>query len=221
MDVTQQEDIHSVRSRELSPAILGRSVGSLLRMFSFLAMVAVLLHVAGVSARAEQKADAPLQEEYLVGIGDVLDVSVWGEPDLSQTVFVRIDGKISLPLVGDIEAYNVSPAALAKEIGKNVAKFVADPSVTVTLKDSRSKRYYVLGQIAKPGEYPMDYPLTILQAIARAGGLLEWAKKSKIMLVRRDGATEKIIPFDYENLLSGDNLAQNILVVPGDTVVIP
>ncbi|MGV1098197.1 polysaccharide biosynthesis/export family protein [Thiovibrio sp. JS02] len=160
-------------------------------------------------------------KEYLVGVGDVLEVSVWGEERLSKTVFVRLDGRISLPLVGDVAAADTTLVSLAEQIKKRLVAFVADPSVTVTLQESRSKAYYVLGQIARPGEYMLNYPVTVLQAIARAGGLLEWAKKEKIMIVRRSPSGERIIPFNYEDVLAGENLPQNVQVVPGDTIVIP
>jgi len=191
------------------------------RALMLIAFFLVTSPIFAGAAHADQGADASAAKEYLIGVGDVLEVSVWGDEGLSKTVFVRLDGRISLPLVGDVMALDTTLVSLAEQIKKKVGKFVAEPSVTVTLQESRSKAYYVLGQIAKPGEYPLNYPLTILQAISRAGGLSEWAKKEKIMVVRRSAGKETIIRFNYENVLSGENLQQNIQVSPGDTIIIP
>lgn len=158
---------------------------------------------------------------YTIGIGDVLQVFVWNEADLTMPVLVRLDGFISMPLIGDIKAAGVSPVALAATLRKEIARFVADPTVSVILQESRSKQYYVLGQISKPGEYPLDYPITILQALAKAGGLLEWADKKEIKIVRRTAAGEKIIPFNYNKMLEGEDLEQNVLIETGDTLIIP
>lgn len=168
---------------------------------------------------------APPQEdngkEFLIGMGDVLEISVWNEPDLSKTVFVRLDGRISLPLVGDVIAANKSPQSLSQILKEQFGKFVEDPSVSVILETAKSKRYYIVGQIARPGEFIIDYPITVLQAIARSGGFLEWAKKSKILIVRQEGGEEKILTFDYDFLLKEVGLDQNIQIVPGDTIIIP
>jgi len=176
----------------------------------------------GIAAESGQVAgDAAMSTEYLIGVGDILEVSVWKEPDISRSAFVRLDGRISLPLIGDVVANGLSLQALTQKIREKIAKYITDPSVTVTLTASKSKMYYVLGQIAKPGEYSLDYPLTILQVIAKAGGLNEWAKKSRIMVVRQDSGQQRMVLFDYEEFLSGKGLAQNILIAPGDTIIVP
>ncbi|MDH3347109.1 MAG: polysaccharide export protein [Desulfobulbaceae bacterium] len=159
--------------------------------------------------------------EYLVGIGDVLEVSVWNEPEISKVVFVRLDGKISLPLVGDIKALGATPELLSQRIRTAISKFVGDPSVTVTLKESHSRIYYIVGQIAQPGEYSLNTPVSILQAIARAGGFAEWAKKEKVLIVRRSDDHDWILNFNYEEFLNGKGRDKNINVMPGDTIVVP
>lgn len=159
--------------------------------------------------------------EYLIGYGDVLEISVWNEPDLSRTVFVRVDGRISLPLLGDIVAAGKTPEALATYLEQEAKKYIEDPNVAVIVTTSNSKRYYMVGQITNPGEYPMDYPITLLQAIAKAGGFKEWAKTSKILVIRRQSGVEKILTFNYDSLTKGEDLSQNILIVPGDTIIIP
>lgn len=159
--------------------------------------------------------------EYIIGFGDILEISVWNEPDVSRTVFVRIDGRISLPLVGDVMAAGKSPEALATLIEEEAKKYIEEPSVAVILTTSNSKRYYLLGQIATPGEFAIDYPITLLQAIAKAGGFQEWAKTSKILIIRRESGVEKIVTFNYDSLIKGTDLDQNILIEPGDTIIIP
>ena len=178
--------------------------------------------VASVSAsEAEENHVKSIEAQYLIGMGDVLEVSVWNEPEMSKTVFVRMDGKIALPLIGDVEASDKSPEALARLLQEKFGNYLEEPSVIVILQESKSKRYYVLGQVAEPGEFAMDYSITILQAIGRAGGFLEWAKKSKILIVRRRGEKEEILNFDYNILIKGGGLRQNVLVKPGDTIVVP
>lgn len=159
--------------------------------------------------------------KYIIGLGDILDISIWNEPDISRTVFVRLDGKISLPLIGGIQAHGQSPETLSQHLQEQFSKFITEPSVSVILKASKSKRYYILGQIKMPGEFAIEYPITVLQAIARSGGFLEWAKKSRILIVRQDDDSEKIITFNYDTLIKGENLKQNILIKPGDTIIIP
>ncbi len=173
------------------------------------------------AATAKKQDVPPVEKEYLIGIGDILEISVWQEPDISKNGFVRLDGRISLPLVGDVVAEGLSPEALAQIISKRISKFIADPSVTVTLKESKSRMYYVLGQILRPGEYTLSYPVSILQAIARAGGFAEWAKREKVIVVRRQAGKETIIPFNYDKFIEGKDLGKNLALQPGDTLIVP
>jgi len=188
--------------------------------FLALVMGIFLLHAAPVLAE-QQKSNEDGAGEYTFGAGDILEISVFGEPEISKAVFVRIDGKISLPLIGDIQAADITATALAKAISEKLTKFVGNPNVTVILAESKSKVYYVLGQIKTPGEFLITQPITVLQAIGRAGGLLEWAKKAKIMIVSKPGGSKKISYFDYDAFLAGENIGQNVMINPGDTVVIP
>ena len=197
--------------------VLGRFCG---------AVMIILATMAGWGCGCSWAAAGPEQidaapAEYLIGIGDVLEVSVWNEPEISKTVFVRLDGKISLPLIGDVPAQGASPELLSRQISTAMSKLVADPSVTVTIKDSYSRIYYVVGQIAKPGEYRLNTPVSILQAIARAGGFAEWAKKGKIMIVRRSDGHDRIINFVYDKFINDNNRDNNVNVMPGDTIVVP
>ena len=160
-------------------------------------------------------------ETYLVGLGDILEVQVWNEPELSRTMSVRLDGVISLPLIGDVVVVGKSIPDLTKLLEKKFADLVAEPTVTVILVESRSRRYYLIGQVGQPGEYSLDYPISVLQAIARAGGFTEWAKKDEVVVFRRHGDKEQMLEFDYDSFVKGRNLKQNVVVEGGDTIVVP
>jgi len=191
-------------------------------IFFFLTFILGLFLLHAATAQAESaKNEEGSTPEYTFGAGDKLEISVFGEPEISKAVFVRIDGKISLPLIGDVQASDITATVLAKTISEKLTKFVGNPNVTVILAESKSKVYYVLGQIKTPGEYLITQPITVLQAIGRAGGLLEWAKKTKIMIVSKPGASKKINYFDYDSFLGGENIGQNVTINPGDTIVIP
>jgi len=159
--------------------------------------------------------------DYRIGIGDEVEVQVWQEPDLSRVQRVRLDGRISLPLVGDVMAVGKTPMELDALLEKEFARMVTEPAVSVLLVESRSRRYYVVGRVSQPGEFAMEYPLTILQAIARSGGFQEWAKQDQIRIVRQQEGQEVMLTFDYEGLVKGNLAKQNILVVPGDTIIVP
>lgn len=159
--------------------------------------------------------------EYIIGLGDVLEVMVWREPDLTRIQTVRLDGRITIPMVGEVVASGKSPRELAAHLENKLRQLISEPSVSVMLAESKSRRYYIIGQINTPGEFSISYPITILQAIARAGGFLEWAKTSTISIVRRGSSREDIIRFDYDAFAKGQNLGQNILIAAGDTIIVP
>ena len=183
-------------------------------------MIVIICFLSSITARAA-KSFLEAGDSYLVGLGDVLEVQVWNEPDLSRTMGVRLDGVISLPLVGDVVAVGKSIPDLTKILEKKFAELVEEPTVTVMLVESRSRRYYLIGQIGQPGEFSLDYPISLLQAIARAGGFTEWAKKDEVVVFRRHGSEEQMLKFDYDAFVKGRNLKNNILVEAGDTVVVP
>lgn len=161
------------------------------------------------------------EKNYLIGVGDVLEVQVWQEPDLSRTVKVRLDGRISLPLTGDVQAAGKAIDELDSYLEKKIAELVTEPAVSVILVENRSRRYYVVGQVGQPGEFAIEYPLTLLQAIARSGGFQEWAKREEIKVVRRAGGKEELLRFDYDSFVKGKDLGQNIFIAPGDTIIVP
>ena len=179
----------------------------------------LLLPCLATHSLAEQKNEA--EPDYLVGIGDIIEIQVWHEPDLSRTLTARLDGRISLPLVGDVDVAGKSTSEIDAYLEKKFSELVAEPAVSVILIESRSQRYYVVGQVAQPGEFPIDSHLTLLQVIARSGGFQEWAKRDQIKVFRREAGKEKMLEFDYDDFVKGRNLKQNILVAPGDTVIVP
>jgi len=158
---------------------------------------------------------------YIIGTMDVLEIQVWEEPNFSRQVLVRPDGKITLPLIGDIQAAGISTKGLQSLLTKKLKTYTKNPEVTVILVESNSKKFYIIGKIKRPGTYPLSPDMTVLQALAVTGGLEEWADKDSIRIIRRSGGKESVILFDYNKVMSGVNLEQNILLEPGDTIIVP
>jgi polysaccharide export outer membrane protein len=159
--------------------------------------------------------------EYRVGAGDVLTVSVWKEPDVSGDVVVRPDGKISLPLIHDLHVADKTPTAITEEIVKGLSPYINTPLVTVTVREVRSKVVYVIGEVGRPGQYPVFAPTTVLQLLTQAGGLSEFAKTKSIYVLRTNNGRQERFPFNYKDVVDGKNIEQNIVLKPGDTVVVP
>lgn len=177
-------------------------------------------------AREPRAETAPAQATrpgYQIGPGDVLQVFVWREPDLTRDVTVRSDGRISVPLLGDVEAAGKTPDQLSVALATALGKFLASPQVTVGVTQPNSNKFYVLGKVNKPGEYPLHANLTVLQALALAGGFGEYAKADSITVVRSGGAAggQTVLPFNYKRVEDGRELGQNILLRPGDTIIVP
>jgi polysaccharide export outer membrane protein len=170
-----------------------------------------------------------LAEEYRIAPGDVLQVFVWREPDLSREVRVRTDGLVTVPLLGDISAVNKTPRALAAELAQLLAKFITSPNVTVTVSYSSTLRFFVVGQVTKPGEFPLLGRTSLLQALALAGGFQEYAKTEEVKVIRQDvtiadgraRTREIVLPANYKAIAQGQNLHQNFLLKPGDVIVVP
>lgn len=154
---------------------------------------------------------------YKIGPADILNIRVWNEPEFSGPVAVHEDGKITLPLVGDLQAGGDTPAQVEETVTKALAKYVVKPLVTVTVQAVESKKYYMDGMISRRGEYPLVVPTTVLEAISKAGGIQEFGNAKKIYILRGD----QRIPFNYKDVLKGKNMDQNILLKPGDHVVVP
>jgi len=161
-------------------------------------------------------------DTYVIGVGDVLEINVWKEGELSKTVGVRTDGMITLPLIGEIKAVGSTPVQLQEQITASLAKVMSDPQVVVMVGAVNSLSFNIMGQVYKPGFYPLSRPITILDAIALSGGFRDFAKQKKIYILRAapDGTQQKI-HFNYKQVIKGQNMAQNILVEPRDTIVVP
>ena len=161
----------------------------------------------------------PPSVQYVIGPDDILSINVWKEPELSTTVPVRPDGKISLPLINDIRAAGLTPHQLKDELTKKLATYLSDPTVSVTVTTINSLKIFVIGNVNAPGTIQVQQEVNIIQAISLAGGLNEWAKKSKIKIVRKDGDEEKQFKINYNKILKGKE--PNIPVYPGDTIIVP
>ncbi len=159
--------------------------------------------------------------DYVIGPDDALSVVFWRESTLSGDVVVRPDGKISLPLLNDVQASGLTPNQLRESLVTAAAKYVTDPSVTVIVKQINSRKVYVTGQVNKPGPFPLTDNMTVLQMLALAGGLQEWADQDHILVMRIEGGQTKSFKFNYKDVRKGKNLQQNILLKPGDTIVVP
>jgi polysaccharide export outer membrane protein len=161
-------------------------------------------------------------DSYKIGSGDVLEIVTWKEPDFSRgEILVRIDGKISFPLLGDVQASGQTPLQVKKEIEKGLKSFVENPIVTVTIVNPGSQKFYILGEVARTGEYNLIKDLTVLQAFALAGGFTEWASKKEIILFRNENGKEKIIRVNYKNIIQGKDFSQNIHIKVNDTIIVP
>jgi len=168
---------------------------------------------------------APLPADYVIGPNDVLLVFYWREKDLSAEVAVRPDGKITLPLLNDVQASGLTPEALRARIAEAAARFVESPVVSVSVKAINSRKVYITGMVSKPGEYSLVGPTTVLQLIAIAGGLQEFANEENISVLRPTEKDKLGQPLsfrvNYKELTKRRNLAQNIELKPGDTIVVP
>ena len=161
-------------------------------------------------------------DSYVIGADDVLAVNVWKEPEISRVIPVRTDGKISLPLIGELRAAGQTPRQLDQEIAKRLQSYISEPEVTVIVQESKSQRINVLGMVARPGSYLLGGSTTVLDAIAMAGGFRDFAKQKSVYVLRTsEGAAQKRLPFNYKEVIKGKNPEQNVRLLPGDTVVIP
>jgi len=172
---------------------------------------------SGTSSAAQKSASA--DPNYIIGAQDVLDISVWNEDKLTKTVPVRPDGKISIPLLNDVQAAGLTPTQLATQITESLKKFVTDPQVTIIVREINSQRVYLLGEVGRAGAYPLLPGMTVLQALSSAGGFTQFANTKKIYVLRVENGKQEKYPFNYKHALQSPE--QNILLKAGDTIVIP
>jgi polysaccharide biosynthesis/export protein len=159
--------------------------------------------------------------DYVIGPDDVLTIVFWREQDLSSEVTVRPDGKISLPLLNEIQASGLTPEQLRGNLTQAANRYVEEPAVTVVVKAINSRKVFITGLVGKPGPYPLSSPTTVLQLIAMAGGVQEYAKEERIVVMRTENGRTISHKFNYKQVSEGKNLQQNIELKPGDTIVVP
>jgi polysaccharide biosynthesis/export protein len=189
------------------------------RLISVRLAVFLFLIAATVNVSAQEEGAG---ESYRLKPGDIVAVSVWQEPGLEQLVLVRPDGGISFPLAGDLVAAGMTVGDLANELRNKLKKFISDPVVTVTLQEIPGNRVYILGRVNKPGDFPLvTMDITVMQALAMAGGLTPFAEEKKIKVLRKVNGKEQSIPFDYKKVRQGESLEQNIVLQAGDVIVVP
>jgi polysaccharide export outer membrane protein len=159
--------------------------------------------------------------DYTIGVGDVLNIVFWRETELSGEVVVRPDGKITVPLVKDITAVGLTPAQLQTELEASAKRFIQEPNATVSVRTINSRQVFITGNVVRPAAYPLHGPTTVLQFIAQAGGVLEFAKADEIVIMRTEHGKATSFKFNYNDVKKAKNLTQNIELRPGDTVIVP
>lgn len=159
---------------------------------------------------------------FVIGTGDVLSINVWKEPDISRSIPVRSDGNISLPLVGEVQAAGRTPLTLEQDIASRLKNYISEPEVTVIVQQINSEKFNILGQVVRPGSYPLANASTVLDAIAIAGGFRDFAKKKSIYVLRQNAdGTQTRLPFNYKDVIKGQTPQQNVKLQPHDTIVVP
>jgi polysaccharide export outer membrane protein len=216
----------SFRSKNIAKALTGLAV-----VVATAAGAAAQAPGTGPSGKAAATRDSvpglavapalPGRTEYIIGADDVMSVVFWRDKELSADVTVRPDGKISLPLLNDIQAAGLTPAQLKDRISEEAKKYVEDPNVTVEVKAINSRKVFITGEVRKPGPYPLTGSATVLQLISIAGGLGDYAKGDKITIVRAEAGKQTSFRFNYKEVLNQKKLAQNIELKPGDTIIVP
>lgn len=182
------------------------------RIHGLLLLLSCLL-LSGPAAFAE--------DDYGIQPGDILAVSVWKEEDLQQQVIVRPDGKFSFPLAGDIVAAGRTVESVRAELIERIQVYIPDPVVTVQLQQIVGNKVYVIGKVQRPGEFLMTQTTTVMQALAQAGGMATFAAENDISILRTEGGSQQTIPFRYDDVQYGRNLEQNIVLKPGDVIIVP
>jgi polysaccharide biosynthesis/export protein len=176
--------------------------------------------VPAMASDTPQKS-ATADPNYVIGAQDVLDISVWKEPDVSRVVPVRPDGKVSLPLLNDVQAAGLTPGQLAAQVTESLKKYVTNPQVTVIVTVINSQRVYILGEVTRPGAFPLLPGMSVLQALSSAGGFTQFAKVKGIFVRRLENGKEVKYPFNYKDVINGKRPEQDILLKAGDTIVVP
>ena len=204
---------------------LGDSMKRLITVLAGIAVWGLLSTVEAQNSTSASKTTPPQPSPtagltYVIGADDMLLVSVWKEPDLTNTLPVRADGMISLPLLNDVQAAGLTPMQLANSITEKLKKYVSDPHVTVVVTQMNSKRIYAMGEVLKPGPMNLLPDMTVLQALS-ATGFTQFANTKGIYVLRNEGGKQTKIPINYKKLIKGEEMDQNLVLKPGDTIVVP
>ena len=185
-------------------------------------------HVASSALMSETAAANPRNggelggESFVIGTGDVLAINVWKEAEISRVVPVRSDGRISLPLVGEVQASGQTPRQLETQITAKLKDYVSEPEVTVIVQEIKSQKFNVLGMVLKPGSYVLTKPMTVIDAIATAGGFRDFAKQKNIYVLRHNADGREVrLPFNYKDVVKGQKADQNVQLESNDTIVVP
>jgi polysaccharide biosynthesis/export protein len=175
------------------------------------------------AAQAQTVATTGIQPPpgYVIGPRDMLSVIFWRDKDMSADVSVRPDGMISLPLINEVRAEGLTPDQLRDQIAQRAARYIADPTVSIVVREIHSRQVFITGEVNKPGAYSLMTPTSVMQLISLAGGLREYAKAKDIVILRTEGGKQSAIPFNYKDVMNRKKLTQNILLQPGDTVIVP
>jgi polysaccharide export outer membrane protein len=176
---------------------------------------------SGATAKPAPEAKSASGEEYRIGPQDLVRIDVWKEPDISRTIPVRPDGKISLPLMNDVQAAGLTAMELAGSIREGLSKYITSPQVTVTVTEINSRRVYVTGEVMRPGAQPLLPNMTALQALTSAGGFTQFARTKSIYILRNEDSKQVKHPFNYKAVLDGKHPEDNIQLQPGDVIVVP
>ncbi len=202
-----------------------------LRLYCCISLVVLLAAGsgwAGAQAVAEQQdppaeASSPHNNSFVIGNDDKLNINVWKDPELTRTVQVRPDGKVSMPLIGELQAAGRTPLQLEDEITDKLKTYMAQPDVTVIVEQINSQKFNILGRVAKPGSYPLTTTTTVLDAIAEAGGFLDFAKQKGIYILRpkSGGGGDTRLHFNYKDVIRGKHTEENVRLEPHDTIVVP
>ncbi|PYS32134.1 MAG: sugar transporter [Acidobacteria bacterium] len=195
--------------------------------FCMLALSSNVSAQASDTPNREETADAPDSAKsaggplYIIQPNDVLEIYVWKEPELTRKVLVRPDGRISFPLVQDMQAAGMSPADIKLEVERELKKYIEVPNVTVIVDAIQSYRVFVTGKVGKPGVIAVEKPITVLQALALAGGFLDFANPAEMVVIRNTGSGNVLFRFNYPEVIKGKNFNQNMLLRSGDVIVVP
>lgn len=176
---------------------------------------------AAEEAAAPRPTDPVIPPGYVIGTDDVLSIVYWKDKDMSADAQVRPDGRIALPLIKEVVAAGLTPEQLREKLTEESRKYMEDANITVVVRQINSRKAFITGEINKPGPYPLTAPTTVMQLIAMAGGLREYANSKKIIIMRTENGRPISIPFNYKDVTSGKKLQQNVELKPGDTVVVP